>query len=162
MPSFKNQTKMSRFEAEKLAEEFTAELAKIGITHTQIAGSIRRTEDWIGDIDMILEGDLSLLAQIPGAKVMEGGKERVTLLWRNQQINAFRAEPSYWGAMLFYLTGPSSYTIAYRMKAKVKGWHLDQYGLFDKDGKKLAGETEEGIYKAFDKNYKIPSKRGKR
>lgn len=63
--------------------------------------------------------------------------------------------------MLFFLTGPAGYSIAYRKRAKEKGWHLDQYGLKDEHGDVIASRTESSIYKAFGKSYKQPELRGK-
>ena len=159
MPSKKIQMLLT--DAEALCTEFTTELTKLGITHTQIAGSIRRRSRYVGDVDLIAEGDLALLKSIQGFEIFEGGTERVSGTFRGQQFNVFRAEPAYWGAMLFYLTGPSNYTIAYRMKAKGRGWNLNQKGLFDQDGKLVAAETESQIYEALGKSYKDPEKRGK-
>jgi DNA polymerase/3'-5' exonuclease PolX len=81
------------------------------------------------------------------------------MLYRGQQVNLFYAK-SNWGAMQFYLTGPKNYCIGYRMKARSDDMLLNQYGLFDKSGKRLAGETEESIYAVFSKKYKDPWLRG--
>lgn len=159
MASYKKQ--MTRWDAEKLAKEFIEELNKIDIRKVEIAGSLRRKENWIGDIDLVCEGSLARLSQIPGLDIKRG-QELVTAVYKDQQFNLLRSPFEEWGAALFYLTGPQKYTIAYRMKAKVKGWTLNQHGLFDQEGKKIAGDTEESIYKMFDKNWKAPEKRGKR
>lgn len=162
MPSMKAASKMSLAIAETLVDKLIEELRKVGISTIQVAGSIRRRETWVGDIDLIIEGDLSLIAKLPDVNIFEGGTERVSALYKGQQVNFFRSEPATWGAMLFYLTGPTQNQIGYRMKAKVKGWTLNQHGLFDEKGKLLAAATEEEIYAAFGKPYKPPELRGKR
>jgi len=143
-----------------LTEKFTQELNKIGITHTQVAGSIRRKELSIGDIDIIVEGDLEKVKTIPGVEFKNGGDTRLTLVYDGQQINVFRAELEYWGSMLFSLTSPTGSQIHYRAKAKSMNMVFNQYGLW-KDGKCIASKTEQDIYAAFGKPYKEPERRGK-
>jgi DNA polymerase (family 10) len=43
-----------------------------------------------------------------------------------------------------------------------KGWKLNEYGLFDKNGKMIAGRTEEEIYKALDLEWIPPEMRENR
>jgi DNA polymerase/3'-5' exonuclease PolX len=45
--------------------------------------------------------------------------------------------------------------------AKKKGWHLaaNGDGLFDENGKRIAGESEESIYKALDLPWQEPEER---
>jgi DNA polymerase (family 10) len=155
-------SKMSLSVAEVLATKLVEELQQLGFAKTQVAGSIRRKEKWIGDIDLIVDGDMSLLSKVPELSIFEGGKERVSALYKGQQVNFFRSTPGSWGAALFYVSGPSGYHIGYRMKAKNRCWVLNQHGLFDEKGKLLASATEEEIYKCFGKEYKAPEKRGKR
>lgn len=159
MPSHK--VRMLYVDGMKLAEEFIQELREVGYTRIEIAGSLRRKEQYVGDVDLVVEtDDLDKVLTIPGVERIQG-KVLLGIVWKGQQFNVLKAAKEEWGSSLFYLTGPERYAIAYRMKSKVKGWVLNQKGLFDGTGKKLAGETEESIYKMFDKNYKAPEKRGK-
>ena len=162
MPSYKAEARMPLAVAQVLAAKFSYALGQHGISRTEVSGSIRRQEKTIGDIDLIVEGDLSRVGEIPGVEIKEGGSERVTVVYEGQQINIFRAEDLYWGAMMMYLSGPTGATIAYRQKAAIKGYLLNQYGLFDKDRKKIAGETEEGIFQAIGHTMKPPELRGKK
>lgn len=164
MPSYKAVTKMTREEALKLLERLKDKLAVKGFTEMEVAGSIRRGEAYIGDIDLIVEAPAITKNDFadPEFEYKEGGESRITFLFEGQQINVFAAQEDNWGAFLFYLTGPTNYAIAYRAKASAKNWKLNQYGLFNEKGEKIAGKTEVEIYAAFDKNYKAPEKRGKR
>ena len=94
MPSFK--VGMTLAEAKALAEKFQIELVKVGITHTEVAGSIRRQEKMVGDIDMLVEGQLAVIKTIPGVDYKDGLEEKMTFVYDGQQFNIFRAEPSYW------------------------------------------------------------------
>lgn len=145
-----------------LANEFIKKFVK---NEYVIAGSIRRKEATIGDVDIITAdrlGDIEerMLADIYVKKV-RGGEKKLDIDYKKMRFNIYFATPFHWGAMLFFLTGPASYSIAYRRMAKKKGWHLDQYGLKDEYGDVMASRTEASIYKVFGKKYKEPELRGK-
>lgn len=145
-----------------LCDEFAARFLK---SEWEVAGSIRRKEPTIGDVDIIVSEPLAdISARIescksPYVKKVNGGEKKMDLDYKEMRFNLFYAEVGYWGAMLFYLTGPSGYSIAYRKMAKARGYTLNQYGLFDGD-KLLASKKEEDIYRALDKEYKAPELRG--
>jgi DNA polymerase (family 10) len=157
--SFK--VKMSWKEAKKLSDEVKSILEKNGLKNIIVAGSIIRKKPEVGDIDIMAEGDINKLRSIKEFDIKRQGDESSTFVYKGQQVNLYRYEDDYKGAMLFYLTGPNFYSIAYRTKAKKLGYTLNQKGLFDKNGKKIAGETEESIYKSLGKNWKSPELRGK-
>ena len=149
-------------EALALAHEFIKKFVK---DEYIIAGSIRRKEATIGDVDIVTGDKLCdieecMLADIHVQKV-RGGEKKLDVDYKGVRFNIYFAMPFYWGAMLFFLTGPASYSIAYRRMAKKKGWHLDQYGLKDEYGDVMASRTEASIYKVFGKKYKEPELRGK-
>ena len=160
MPSYKAEVMMSLATAKELVAELTQELNKRGYLKVEVAGSIRRKKDWIGDIDLIVRGDDLLLLEGLG-EAKERGDSKWTFIYKGQQVNVFKCKEDHWGAMLFYLTGPLNYTIAYRCKSRRKGWNLNQYGLFDEKGNLLAAKTEAEIYKCFGKEWKDPTKRGR-
>lgn len=130
-----------------------------------IAGSIRRKETMIGDVDIITMAPLSTIekafSRCKSVAKVNGGEKKMDVDYRGMRFNIYFAMPFYWGAMMLFLTGPAHYSIAYRRMAKKKGWHLDQYGLKDEKGAVIASRTEVGIYKAFGKLYKEPELRGK-
>ena len=130
-----------------------------------IAGSIRRKEAMVGDVDIVTSDSLDKieewLAFSSDVKKVRGGKKKLDVDFKGVRFNIYHAKPEYWGAMIFFLTGPRQYEIAYRVKAKKSGWKLTQYGLFDSLGKVIAAKTEAAIYKAFNKSYKAPEMRGK-
>lgn len=147
-------------QAEEVANAFVLDAVRLGVRKIDVCGSIRRKEATVGDVDVVVEGELEPLRIL--GEVTEGGTERLTLIYRELQVNVFRSVPEEWGAALFYATGPAKYQIAYRSKAKFKGWLLNNHGLFDQTGGRLAGQTEEEIYAAFSKEWKAPERRGKK
>jgi len=160
MPSYKAEVMMSLATAKELVAELTQELNKRGYLKVEVAGSIRRKKDWIGDIDLIVRGDDLLLLEGLG-EAKERGESKWTFVYKGQQVNVFKCKEEHWGAMLLYLTGPKGSTVGLRIKAKKKNYVLNQYGLFDEKGNLLAAKTEAEIYKCFGKEYKDPEKRGK-
>lgn len=155
----------------RIAEEFLSEIQKIpGIHKAIIAGSLRRKKETIGDIDIVLTADerkwkkiISAIIKIPMVeRVLAAGKTRagVILKSENTQADVRIVHDNEYGAALFYFTGSKEHNIQLRSLAKQKGWKINEYGVFDnKTGKKLAGETEEGIYKLFGLSYIPPEKR---
>ena len=153
--------------AAKIAYDFCKMFLK-NSSNWQIAGSIRRMENTIGDVDIITsEPLLSVTKRIEEFShrrlihKINGGDKKMDVDYKNMRFNIYYATPKYWGAMLFFLTGPVGYSIAYRRMAKERGWKLDQYGLHDRKGKVIAASSEYEIYKAFGKSYKEPERRGK-
>jgi DNA polymerase (family 10) len=145
-----------------LATEFVSKFVK---GEYAIAGSIRRQEPTIGDVDIIVSEPLSVITKRVEsnsyAKKVNGGEKKMDIDYKGMRFNIYHSEIASWGAMLFFLTGPAGYQIAYRRRAKEKGWKLDQYGLWGKNGELLASRNESHIYRAFGKEYKAPELRGK-
>ena len=130
----------------------------------EIAGSIRRKKPEPYDIDIVLiASDLDAVHRVIRSfddKVRWGEKLISILTKEGIKVDFSFSAPDEWGAMLMTYTGPWQYNMWYRTKAKKKGWLLNQYGLFDACGKKIAGKTEESIYHALDKEWKEPESRG--
>jgi DNA polymerase (family 10) len=87
------------------------------------------------------------------------GKSHASYRKNGIEIELYFANEENWGALLMYATGTNQYNIMLRTYARFKGMKLSQKGLF-KDGKLIAGETEQEIYNALGKKYKEPQKRG--
>jgi DNA polymerase (family X) len=68
-------------------------------------------------------------------------------------------KPDSYGAALIYFTGAKNHQLTLRDMALDKDQKLNEYGLFDKNDKKLAGKTEKDVYKAFGLAYVEPELR---
>ena len=148
------------------ADEFGALLLKcigrfIGPHRAEIAGSVRRREPVVGDIDLLMECELVELLKIPGMKMLHGGGMQGKYEWKGVFIDAWHVNPGTWGSMLVCKTGPKEHVIAYARIAQGMGMKLSPYGLYDTLGKIIASETEEEIYAALGKQCKHPSERGR-
>jgi len=127
----------------------------------KIVGSIRRKEKNPVDVDIvIIPKDEEKIKQIliKKGKIIENGEKQFSVRIKGVKVELYFVSEEDWGAALFAYTGASGYSIGLRIRAKKMGLKLNQYGLF-KGNKKIAGRTEEGIYEALDKEYKVPEQR---
>ncbi|MDE1858016.1 MAG: DNA polymerase/3'-5' exonuclease PolX [Thaumarchaeota archaeon] len=148
--------KMQSFERRLLLPEAEGEFQKmesyfgaLGIA-VGMAGSLRRGKSTVGDLDL-LSTDPKVVDAILGCpgvvQVLESGPKRSSVkLDDGVQVDVRFFAPEEYGAALVYFTGSKDHNIALRNLAIGKGWKLNEYGLFDKFGTRLSGETEEGVY----------------
>ncbi|MDG6983307.1 MAG: DNA polymerase/3'-5' exonuclease PolX [Nitrososphaerota archaeon] len=158
--------KMQTFERRLLLPEAEGEFQKmasyfgaLGIT-VGMAGSLRRGKSTVGDLDL-LSTDPKVVDAIRGcpgvAQVLESGPKRTSVkLEDGVQVDVRLFAPEEYGAALVYFTGSKDHNIALRNLAIGKEWKLNEYGLFDKSGTRLSGETEEGVYGKLGMQYVPP------
>ena len=132
-----------------------------------MAGSLRRGKETIGDLDLISSDKraIRLLESFPGvAQLLESGQKRASVkLKGGTQVDLRVFGEDEKGAALLYFTGSKDHNIALRSIALQKGWKLNEYGLFDaKDGRRLAGGTEEEVYSKLGLKYVPPELRENR
>jgi DNA polymerase (family 10) len=63
------------------------------------------------------------------------------------------------GSSLQYFTGSKEHGVAMRKIALAKGLHLNEWGIFDNDKKRVAGFTEEEVYQVLDLDWIPPEMR---
>ena len=130
-----------------------------------VAGSYRRRRDTVGDLDVLVTakhgaavGD-KLVAYENVAEVLAHGPTRATVILRSGLQVDVRAVPEQsYGAALMYFTGSKAHNIALRNIANQHKWKLNEYGLFA-GKRRIAGETEEEIYKKLGLAYVPPEMR---
>lgn len=127
----------------------------------RIVGSIRRGELNPMDIDIVLipkdKEKIEDLLRKKG-KFVQGGEKEATFRIEGIKVELYYTIPEEWGATLLAYSSKTGSSIGLRVVAKLKGFKLNQHGLFKK-GKRLAGRTEEEIYKALGRKYKEPKNR---
>jgi len=141
-----------------LAETIIGRLKKIPeIIRVDIAGSVRRGRETIGDVDILIAAKAqdrkNIISQFTKmedvSKVLAEGETKASIFLEhfNRQVDLRIVAEDEWGAALQYFTGSKAHNIHLRKIAIEKGLKINEYGLF-KVGfeKKIAGETEEGIY----------------
>ncbi len=119
------------------------------------AGSVRRMKETIGDVDLLViskkpEKVMDFFTSLPGIEKIWGkGSTKASIRMREGFDMDIRVLPKKsYGAALQYFTGSKEHNIALRKIAIDKGLKLSEYGLF-RGARMIAGENEEGIYRAL-------------
>ncbi len=133
------------------------------------AGSIRRMKETIGDIDILASSDRPLevmdaFTSLPIAEeVLAKGPARSTILTRDDlQIDIRVIKPEEYGSALLYFTGSKEHNIALRTLVMQRDWKLSEYGLFDEREMRIAGRTEEEVYRTLGMDWIPPELRENR
>ncbi len=126
-----------------------------GVTRVEIAGSYRRGRDTVGDLDVVVCSrrriDLAkMLQSYPELEHLSAsGDTKASGTLRNGLQVDFRVlPPESFGSALHYFTGSRDHNIHVRRRAQERGYKLSEYGLF-KGKRRIAGETEEGLFGAL-------------
>jgi DNA polymerase (family 10) len=143
--------------AEEVVESLIEYLKSIdGVERVQAAGSYRRRQETVGDLDILVTGEngAKIMEQFVAYedvdKVVSKGETRSTVLLRTGLQVDVRvvAEESY-GAALQYFTGSKAHSIALRNMAVDRDLKINEYGVFEGE-ERIAGESEEEVYAIFD------------
>jgi DNA polymerase (family 10) len=139
------------------AESLIATLRKTGLfERLECAGSLRRGRETVGDLDLLAVCADSARAsdafvELPDvAEVLAHGEARSSVRLDNRMQVDLRIVPAEsFGTALQYFTGSKAHNIALRKLAVAKGWKLNEYGLYDAADRSVAGEDEDGVYRAL-------------
>ena len=144
-------------QAGPLVEDLLAALRQVpGVVAAAAAGSFRRCRETVGDLDL-------LVAAEPGSAVMErfvefaeagqvlarGATKSSILLPGGLQADLRLVARESFGAALQYFTGSQAHNVAVRHIGRQRGLKINEYGVFTLEGR-VAGETEESVYRAVD------------
>ena len=134
----------------------------------EVAGSVRRMRDSIGDIDILTStnqpsGIADFFTNMSDVrKVLEKGETKCSILLNDDvQVDLRLVKPESFGSALMYFTGSKDHNIAMRNIAIKKGYKLNEYGLY-KDATQIAGRTETDVYKKLGMDYIQPELRENR
>ncbi|HMD32756.1 MAG TPA: DNA polymerase/3'-5' exonuclease PolX [Candidatus Acidoferrales bacterium] len=150
--------------AQRLADELSEHIRKLGrqVVGVQAAGSLRRSKETVGDLDLLVtmpEGhakpaDVAAVSdeilKFPGIQqVLARGENKVSFVLENgMQVDVRLLPPSDTGAALIYFTGSKEHNVTLRQRALKMGYTLNEYALSRlKDERTAAARTEEDIYK---------------
>jgi DNA polymerase (family 10) len=83
------------------------------------------------------------------ATVLAKGQTKATVRLRiGLQVDLRVLPPDSFGAALHYFTGSKAHNIAVRTRAVHRGIKLSEYGVFDREGRRLSGGREEEVFAA--------------
>lgn len=140
-----------------------------GVDRVEVAGSLRRRKETIGDVDVLarFEGDgTSVVEHFVGydgvARVLGSGPTKGSVVLHSGLQVDLRVIPERsFGAALQYFTGSKEHNVAVRTRAVRDGVRVNEWGVFrvpegadpaelgKEDGERIAGDTEEGVYEAL-------------
>ena len=137
------------------------------IKNVDIAGSLRRMKETIGDVDILALSNhpnevMDYFTQYPDVDrvLLKGVTKTSVMLNDNLQVDLRVVKKESYGAALQYFTGSKEHNVSMRSLAIKKGYKLNEYGLFDKETEEyVVGETEEEIYHKLGLEYIEPELR---
>src|ERR1051326_6141447 len=134
-----------------------------GVEKVTPAGSLRRGRETVGDLDLLVTGKcceresqrnavIDRIISFPGIlEVLAKGENKVSIKLRSgMQVDVRLLPPDSFGAAMQYFTGSKNHNVQLRQRAIKQGYTLNEYGLVRvEDNKRVAGKTEEEIYKTL-------------
>lgn len=122
------------------------------IERAELAGSLRRGRETIGDVDLLVTSRNSAEALVEISKlplvtrVLGLGPTKATFLLNDLQVDVRAVAPGSFGAALQYFTGSKAHNTHLRAIARQRGLKLNEYGVF-RGNRNLCGVEEEDIYR---------------
>ena len=137
------------------------------VERADVAGSIRRWRDTIGDVDVLAaseagESVVDAFTDWPAAdETIEAGEQKASVRASGVRVDLRVVVPEEFGAALQYFTGAKAHNLAVRNRAIDRGLKLNEYGIFDvsgvddpdadkRAGERLGGATEAEMYEPLD------------
>lgn len=118
-------------------------------------GSLRRMQETVGDIDILVTSKrpsavMNVFTKFPGSKrVLAKGESRSSIILENDmQCDVRVVAPEEFGSAAHYFTGSKMHNIKIRETALKMGLKVSEYGVF-KGKKRIAGKTEDEVFKAI-------------
>ena len=143
-----------------------------GVKQAVAVGSFRRMKETIGDIDYLVsvlsekDGNniIDYFVNMPEVKEIIGRGSSKAFVKLNNGIDAdllVVPEESF-GAAMQYFTGSKEHGVAMRKIAISEGLRLNEWGVFDKQNHRVAGATEEEVYRVLGLEWIPPEMRENR
>ena len=137
------------------------------VESAEVAGSIRRWRDTIGDVDVLVASEagpaaVDAFVEWPAVTdTIEAGESKASVRADGMQVDLRVVVPDEFGAALQYFTGSKEHNVALRNRAIARELKMNEYGVFDvsgiddpeagqRVGERVAGETEASMYEALD------------
>jgi DNA polymerase (family 10) len=136
-----------------IAEILLAYVKKIEtVERADIAGSIRRRRETVGDMDLLIISRDSPRAlrdftRLPAVKqvIALGDTKATVIIEGGIQVDIRSVARESYGAALQYFTGSKEHNVHLRTIAHERGLKINEYGVF-RGEKRIGGENEEDVY----------------
>ncbi|MGH2843241.1 MAG: helix-hairpin-helix domain-containing protein, partial [Solirubrobacteraceae bacterium] len=165
------QTRVRLDRALAVGEELLEAIRALAVTEqAQLAGSARRMDETVKDLDIIatasdpaaLAREAAMLAQVQASSIP--GVNAVRLLTHSGlHVDLRIVEPDQFGNVLQHLTGSKQHNVALREIAVRRGLHISEYGILDDaTGTTHHCGTEAEVYALLGMDYIEPELRENR
>jgi len=157
-----------RFELEKAKAIANSITKRILAKRIEICGSIRRGKPKVGDIDIVAvpnkfdefcKSIKRILDEENGKGLVYGQRNIRFLLNDDLQVDIAVFDDDTFESGKLYFTGSKWFNIRCRSKAKQLGYKLNEYGLWDEKGNRIATTEEEILRKIGMEKYIDPKTR---
>ena len=137
------------------------------IVRIEAAGSLRRFEETIGDIDIVCTASdpqqvLDALVELPNVAnvLVHGEKKSAVVLSEGVQVDLRVVDDSQFGALLQYFTGDKQHNIRLREHAVRQGLSVNEYGITNTEtGESESFSDEKAMYGRLGLQYIPPELR---
>ena len=133
------------------------------VSRCLVVGSFRRMKETIGDIDILIATDepedvIEFFVSMPEIQEIKGkGKAKVFVELRNGiDVDLLVVPEESFGSAAQYFTGSKDHNISLRNLALSMNFRLNEWGLYNKKGRRIAGFDEQGIYENLQLQYIPP------
>ncbi len=146
-----------------------------GVEAIDVAGSLRRSNETIGDVDILIGAKEEHISDLFDAfvdhelvvDVLGRGDTKSSIRTENgRQVDLRIVKPEQFPAALMYFTGSKEHNVVLRQRARERGLSLNEYGLFklDDDGNTnfdapIDYSSETDIYEHLDLHFVPPELR---
>ncbi len=121
----------------------------------EAAGALRRGEDLVGDVEVVVSSDCAadavdaFVSTLEGARLLHRSERRAYALADRLQVGVRVVDPENAGAALLQATGSQAHLDRLRAHAASHGWQLASDGLRTSDGTPQPAAFEHEIYDAL-------------
>lgn len=146
-----------------------------GVESIEVAGSLRRAAETIGDVDILIGAEEDHINTIFDAfvnhdlvvEVLGRGDTKSSIRTKDgRQVDLRIVKPGQFPAALMYFTGSKEHNVVLRQRARERGLSLNEYGLFELNDegntnfdKPIDYKSESDIYQKLGLNFIIPELR---
>jgi len=159
------------WDALQIGEALVEAMRKLDdVKKIDLAGSLRRCKETVGDIDILVSADQKDRENIVAHFVNQEGvrevlaqgetKGSVIIEEKNRQVDLRILNDDEWGAAMQYFTGSKEHNVRIRSIAREQNMKVSEYGVFQMDDdKKVAGSSEEEVYNVLGLQWVPPEMR---
>jgi DNA polymerase (family 10) len=146
-----------------------------GVESIEIAGSLRRARETIGDVDILIGAEQQYISDLFDAfvehdlvvEVLGRGETKSSIrTHKGRQVDLRIVKPEQFPAALMYFTGSKEHNVVLRQRARERGLSLNEYGLFKLDDESstdfdepIGYTSETDIYQKLDLHFIPPELR---